>query len=139
MILGIGNDLVRVDRFESWCQKDLAKAVRFFGPQEAMECRTKAEPAASLAARFAAREALGKALGTGLAGLRLADIRISAAESNRAPGMILVGTARKAYDDVLKDHGCQVGRIHLSMSHEGAYAQAFVLVEGMFNKETHDV
>jgi holo-[acyl-carrier protein] synthase len=122
MIVGIGTDLVRVDRLRNW----LATAglvERFFSAAEHHYCLAKTDnAAASLAARFAAKEALGKALGSGLRGLRLRDIEVVGDELGQ-PKIILHGQAKRGLD--------QKGqiRIHLSLSHERDYAIAMVVLE----------
>ncbi len=58
MIVGIGIDVVDVERFGLTLERTPALRDRLFTPAEA------ALPLASLAARFAAKEALAKALGS---------------------------------------------------------------------------
>jgi holo-[acyl-carrier protein] synthase len=124
MIKGIGTDIVGIDRFQLWVENPgLIK--RYFHPLEISELKTKIGLGytASLAGRFAAKEAFGKALGSGLRGLRLPDIRVSTNSSGK-PVFILEGTAR--------DQAGMLGvcRCHLSISHDGGFALAFVVLEG---------
>ena len=69
MIVGIGIDVVDVERFGQTLERTPALRDRLFTPAEA------ALPLASLAARFAAKEALAKALGAP-AGLQWHDCEI---------------------------------------------------------------
>jgi len=120
MIIGIGTDLVENRRMESWLSNPGLLA-KYFSENELCDVKSGGHPAASLAARFAAKEAFGKALGTGLRGLSLRDI-----ETRRGPGgkpdLFLTGTARLALE-------ARGARAHLSLSHEAAYALAFVVLE----------
>jgi len=96
---------------------------RFFHPDEIEYAKGRgAEGAASLAARFAAKEAFGKALGTGLAGLRLRDICVRS-DARGKPYIALEGPSSAVF---LK---CGGGVIQCSLSHEGDYAAAFVVIE----------
>lgn len=122
MILGLGSDLVRIERFMPWIDNPLA--TRFFHPGELIWCRSRKQgQAASLAARFAAKEAFGKALGSGLRGLKLSDIEVQR-EVGTAPRLVLHGTALAALERL------GPARIHLSLSHEAEYAMATVILEG---------
>ena len=57
MILGLGIDLVEIDRLQNQLSENPALAARLFAPSEL------GLPPASLAARFAVKEALAKAVG----------------------------------------------------------------------------
>lgn len=130
MILGIGVDLVRVDRFESWIADGGRKLQRFFSPEECRYClESSGNPAASAAARFAAREAFGKALGTGIGRFSLAEIQVVTAADGR-PGLRLDGAAESLFGRHIAALGCRAARIHLSLSHERDYAVAYAVIEG---------
>lgn len=93
MVMGIGTDLVKIERME----KSLASPAfwrRVFGPAERtlLEGLPPARRAASAAANFAAKEAFLKAAGRGLGGFALADIQVLRAKSG-APYYELGGTA----------------------------------------------
>jgi holo-[acyl-carrier protein] synthase len=69
MILGLGTDLVDVERFRRAAERHGDGFLeRLFSAAEIEACRKMRRPAEHFAARFAACEALLKALGTGLAG-----------------------------------------------------------------------
>ena len=74
MIVGIGVDIVQIDRFLPWTENK-ALVQRFFSQQELESLEKRADLAQALAVRFAAKEAFGKALGTGLRNLVLKDIQ----------------------------------------------------------------
>ncbi|MDR0785791.1 MAG: holo-ACP synthase [Treponema sp.] len=121
-MLGIGVDVVRVERFKRWLEKPLLLE-RFFHAEElAVVLSRGAGKTQSLAARFAAKEAFGKALGTGLAGLSLKDVYVKNNENGK-PELILRGAAKAA----LETSGAK--QAHLSLSHEKDYAVAVVAIE----------
>ncbi len=116
MIIGVGIDVVDVARFGVTMQRTPAIRRRLF---------TEAErdlPIGSLAGRFAAKEAMAKALGAP-AGLAWLDVEITNAPAGR-PLMTLRGSVRCRADDL------GVSGWHLSISHDGGIASAFVVCEG---------
>jgi holo-[acyl-carrier protein] synthase len=122
MIKGIGVDMVRIPRLDRWRNKP-GLMERYFHPEELASLETRGHRTASLAARFAAKEAFGKALGTGLAGIALKDIMVTN-RSGGKPDLKLCGSAERA----LRKSGAH--RIHISLTHEGDYAVAVVVLEG---------
>jgi holo-[acyl-carrier protein] synthase len=123
MMLGIGIDVVHVDRIRHWLTVP-GLAERFFHPEELVAARERGRGSAhSLAARFAAKEAFGKALGTGLSGLSLRDIQVANRRDGR-PEMVLHGSALAR----LREGGG--ARVHLSLTHESDNAIAVVAIEG---------
>ena len=81
----------------------------------------RVRPARSLAARYAAKEALIKALG-GSEGLHWTEIEITPEESGR-PWFTLTGSTAA----VVAQRG--ITTLHLSMSHDGGFATAYVVAE----------
>ena len=115
MIVGIGVDLCDVARFEESLRRTPELAERLFTPAE------RDRPAASLAARFAAKEALAKALGAP-AGLGWHDAEVVNDEDGR-PRFVVRGTVAEAM-------GLAGGtEVHLSLTHDGGLAAAYVVVE----------
>lgn len=116
MIVGVGIDVVDVDRFRSTLDRTPALRDRLFTAEEAVR------PLASLAARFAAKEALAKALGAP-GGLRWTDAEVRSEGTGR-PSFELAGSvAARA-----KELG--VRSVHVSMSHDAGIASAVVVLEG---------
>ncbi|MGW9021821.1 holo-ACP synthase [Leucobacter chromiiresistens] len=115
MILGIGVDTVDVARFERTLDRTPRLRERLFAPAE------RERPMRSLAGRFAAKEALIKALG-GSDGLGWHDMEIRR-ESDRRPSF--ARTERLLA--VLGSAGAAMP--HLSVTHDGGIATAFVVVE----------
>lgn len=115
MIVGIGVDLVDIARFEETIARTPRLLERLFSPAE------RTLKPRSLAARFAAKEALIKALG-GSDGVHWTEIEVTPEESGR-PWFTLSGSTAA----VIVERG--IGSIHLSMSHDGGFATAYVIAE----------
>jgi holo-[acyl-carrier protein] synthase len=64
--LGIGIDLIEIERVERALERRPRLADRLFTPAELAYARKRARPGRHLAARFAAKEAVIKALGRGV-------------------------------------------------------------------------
>lgn len=122
MILGIGIDIVHIDRMMHW--RNIPGIFdRYFHPDEIREAESRGPTAImSMAARFAAKEAFGKALGTGLRGIHLKDIRVMNNVHGK-PGIVTYGSARRAMDNL------GGGSVHLSLTHDHASAIAVAVIE----------
>jgi holo-[acyl-carrier protein] synthase len=66
MALGVGIDLIEIERIERALERRPRLAERLFTEAELSYARGRARPGQHLAARFAAKEAVIKALGQGL-------------------------------------------------------------------------
>ena len=119
-IVGIGTDLVDVDRFRTVLLRRPSVADRLFTADERAYALRAVDPAARLAARFAAKEAALKALGYGLGGMRMAEIEVVRDDGGR-PEIQLHGAARSR----AAAHG--VRRWLVSLSHTDRLAQATVV------------
>ena len=115
MIIGLGTDLVEIARLEQALERTPTLSERLFTPAEATL------PVGSLAARFAAKEALSKALDAP-AGLSWQDAEVVVEESGQ-PRFALQGAVAVAVAGVGAEH------VHLSLSHDGGFALAFVVLE----------
>ena len=125
MIIGIGIDMVQVQRMNKWMETP-GLTERYFHPEELQYSMINGNNAVfSLAARFAAKEAFGKALGTGLEGIELKDIMIKNKE-NGQPELHIFGTALRALEKKCTDPSV---KIHVSLSHEKEHAMAMVILE----------
>jgi holo-[acyl-carrier protein] synthase len=118
-IIGIGVDLVEIERFKDVLKKhDNTFKKRIFTPIELEYCESRADPAIHLAARFCAKEALSKALGTGIGkNLRFLDIQTTSLE-NKKPILELINNAKEHFNNPSFD---------LSISHTDSMATAFVI------------
>ena len=115
-IIGVGIDVVDIERFGASLARTPGLAERLFTPAEL------SRPLASLAARFAAKEAVAKALGAPGA-MHWHDAEV-VSESSGRPLLELRGTVLARADDL------GVRATHLSLSHDAGIASAVVLLEG---------
>jgi holo-[acyl-carrier protein] synthase len=125
MIFGVGIDLVNIQRLETVLQKWGDRFVkRVFTEQEAEFCLKRARPASSFALRFAAKEAFSKAIGLGMRrGIRWQDIEVFHHPGGR-PGLRLQGRC----SEICREK--HITHFHLSLSDEGRYGMAVVVLEG---------
>jgi holo-[acyl-carrier protein] synthase len=124
MIFGIGVDVVEVPRVERLLERYGERfAARTLAPAEWDAYRASANPATFLAGRFAAKEAFAKAMGSGLRGV-VWFTRIGV--TNDVLGKPSLHLAPQL-EDLLAARG--VGARHVSVSHEGRVACAFVVLE----------
>jgi holo-[acyl-carrier protein] synthase len=115
VIVGVGVDVVEVARLGRSLERTPALLDRLFTPRE-----QAVEKLESLAARFAAKEAVAKVLGA--PGLAWVDAEVVRLE-NGAPSLVLHGDAHAHAE------GMGIARWHVSLSHDGGFATAFVVAE----------
>jgi holo-[acyl-carrier protein] synthase len=134
LIIGLGSDLADIRRIEATLERYGERFVaRIFTDVEQARSNRKADRAASYAKRFAAKEACAKALGTGLrAGVFWRDMGVVNLRSG-APTMALTGGAAKRLA-AITPAGLHP-RIHLSLTDDHPYAQAFVVIEALLPNE----
>lgn len=130
MIVGIGSDLCDIRRIQASLDRFGQRFTqRVFTEVERRRSDRKPDAAASYAKRFAAKEACSKALGTGLKrGVYLADMGVVNAPSGK-PTMALTGGAARRLAALIPP-GMQ-GYIHVSLTDDHPYAQAFVIIEAL--------
>lgn len=114
-IVGVGIDVVDIERFGRSLDRTAGLRERLFTPAEAVR------PLASLAARFAAKEALAKALGAPI-GLAWHDAEVASEDSGR-PRFRMRGTVLDAA------RALGASEAHLSLSHDAGIASAVVVLE----------
>jgi holo-[acyl-carrier protein] synthase len=73
-VVGLGIDVMEIDRFARSLERRPRLAERCFTPAEAEYCLSRAFPPQHFAARFAAKEAVGKALGIGMTRWRQVEV-----------------------------------------------------------------
>jgi holo-[acyl-carrier protein] synthase len=130
MILGIGSDLTDIRRIQASLDRfgDRFRN-RCFTELERRRSEAKPDAAASYAKRFAAKEACAKALGTGLRrGVFWRDMGVVNLRSGQ-PTLALTGGAGARLIEMTPSGHKAV--IHLSMTDDAPYAQAFVIIEAV--------
>lgn len=119
-VIGVGIDLMEIDRFAAALARRPRLAERCFTEAEAAYCHSRAHPPQHFAARFAAKEAVGKALGTGMTRWRLVEI---ARARSGAPSARLSGI----YAERAERLG--VARIVISLTHSRNMAAAVAVLD----------
>jgi holo-[acyl-carrier protein] synthase len=124
MIVGIGVDIVEVGRVKELLARYRDRFVRrVFTEAEARYAGRSVREAERLAGRFAAKEAVLKAFGTGKShGILWRDVETVRGAMGK-PEVKLYGKAL----NYMKELGGN--RIHVSITHDGGKAVAFVIIE----------
>ncbi len=133
MIIGIGSDIVDIRRIE--------KILVRYGKKFENRCFTTSEQELArrrlksglyyntYAKRFAAKEACVKALGVGfIDDISMKDIFVEH-DKNSSPYIILKNGALRRLEKITPNG--MKSKIHLSLSDEPPYAQAFVIIEAI--------
>lgn len=130
MIIGIGSDLADIRR--------ISKTLERFGDRFVQRCFTEIEQkkserrrnrAASYAKRWAAKEACSKALGTGLRmGVAWREMGVVNLPSGQ-PTMNLTGGAAERLSKLIPPG--LTPHIHVTITDDGPWAQAFVVIEAL--------
>ena len=123
MIIGVGVDIVKVDRIKKVVSRTECFISKVFSENEIEYFNKKNNNFETIAGYFAAKEALSKALGTGIRGFRLTDIEIRNDVLGK-PEIILS-------EKIKKINNISEYRAHLSISHTSEDAIAFVVLEGV--------
>jgi holo-[acyl-carrier protein] synthase len=119
-VLGLGIDIVDVERFALAMSRRARLAERLFSEEERRITRGKPE---RLAARFAAKEATWKSLGVGLGATAFKDVEVRRHRSG-APDLVLHGRAAELASAL------GATRFHITMTHTALSAAAVVVMEG---------
>ena len=121
-MIGIGIDVVDIERFRTSLLRTPSMRTRLFTQAELDYVAPQADPVPSLAARFAAREAVMKSLGLGLGAFGFHEVWVKRAPSG-APSLAITGRAAELADEA------GVTRWHLSLTHSDLVAAAYVVCE----------
>ncbi|MBB1482272.1 holo-ACP synthase [Tessaracoccus sp. MC1865] len=115
MIVGIGTDLVVIERFKRMLEERPKLGERLLTDGE------RKLSVESQAARFSAKEALAKALGSP-GGMRWLDCEVVRSDEG-VPSFATTGSVAARIEAL------GVRRIHLSISHDGGFATTMVVCE----------
>ena len=123
MILGIGTDLIEVERVADKMEHKRGFKELVFSPAEIIYCEAKANKYEHYAARFAAKEAFLKAMGTGWrSGTAFNEIEIYNDGEGKPEFRFLGITAETVVS-------MKAGKIFVSLSHLKSMACAMVIIE----------
>lgn len=112
MSIKAGCDIVLIKRMEKFLKNGTAE--KFFSEKELCYILSKEKKEETAAGIFAAKEALGKALGCGLSGFIIKKTEVLHKET---------GEPYFSFKEEFQKN------ISLSVSHDGDYAMAFVVIE----------
>ena len=119
-VVGIGTDLVDLDRFREVLARRPGMVERLFTPGEREYAERRGDPIERYAVRFAAKEAVLKALGVGLGAASWHEIEVLR-DDDGVPSLRLTGQAA----ELAADAG--VGEWALTLTHGDAAALAIVV------------
>lgn len=131
MIIGLGSDLCNIERIQAALDRhgDRFEQRCFTAKEQAKAAKRPHTRAGTYAKRFAAKEAFSKAVGTGFSqGVFLSDIGVVNAPSG-APTLELTGGAAARLAQLLPDG--HEAKIHLTLTDDHPWAQAFVIIEAL--------
>jgi holo-[acyl-carrier protein] synthase len=131
MIVAIGSDLCNIDRIQASLDRFGTRfELRVFTEVErAKAAKRPFTKAGTYAKRFAAKEAFSKAVGTGFkAGVFMKDIGVVNMKSG-APTLALTGGAAARLAAITP--AGHAARVHLTLTDDHPWAQAFVIIEAL--------
>ena len=129
MIIGLGSDLCNIERIRNSLDRFGERFLnRVFTDIERAKAETRPfTRAGTYAKRFAAKEAFSKAVGTGFkAGVFMKDIGVVNMRSG-APTLALTGGAAERLAKLIP--AGHEAMIHLTLTDDHPWAQAFVIIE----------
>ena len=132
MIVGIGTDLADIERIRGTLDRFGERFVqRCFTEVEQRKSEKRRNRAESYAKRWAAKEACSKALGTGLRmGVAWREMGVVNLPSGKPTLDLSGGAAERLARLIPANH---TPSLHLTITDDGAYAQAFVIIEALPN------
>ncbi len=128
MILGIGTDLANIERISGTLDRfgDRFRN-RVFTELEQAKAERRKDTVGTYAKRWAAKEACSKALGTGLRmGISWKDMSVKNLRTGQ-PVMELTGWAAERLKDLTP--AGHTATVHVSLTDDHPWAQAFVVIE----------
>ncbi|MBS5949747.1 MAG: holo-ACP synthase [Clostridium sp.] len=120
MILGIGTDIIEIERIKSAVEKTSGFLENIFTDKELEMFKLRNMRFEVIAGNFAAKEAISKALGTGVRGFSLREIEVLRDEL----GKPIVLLSKNISNIINKNY-----KLNLSISHNKSNAIAFAVLE----------
>ena len=121
MILGIGTDIIEIERIDRAIKNTPMFLEKIFTKRELDELNKSTLRVESVAGNFAVKEAVSKAVGTGMRGFSFNDIEVFRDEL----GKPIVQVSDKVKDIIKVDNYT----FNVSISHNRTCAIAFVILE----------
>lgn len=121
MILGIGTDIIEIDRIDKAINNTPMFLEKVFTKEEIQQLNSNKNRVESISGNFAVKEAVSKALGTGIRGFSLKDIEVF--RDNLGKPIVEVSEKIK---ELIKE---KKFTFHVSISHNKTTAIAFVVLE----------
>ena len=121
MIVGIGNDIIEIERIEKAISKEGFKD-KIYTQKELENIEKRGDRVETYAGIFSAKEAISKAIGTGVREFSLTDLEIL----NDDLGKPYVAVSEKL-DKIIKSKK-EDYQIEISISHSKKYATAMAII-----------
>lgn len=121
MIIGIGTDIIEIERIEKAIKNNKHFLDKLFTKKEIILFKSKSMRSEVVAGNFAAKEAISKALGTGVRGFSFKDIEVLRDELGKP-----VATISEKAENVIEN---KEYKLNVSISHNNLSAIAFAVLE----------
>ena len=121
MIVGIGNDIIEIERIEKAISKEGFKD-KIYTQRELENIKKRGNRAETYAGVFSAKEAISKAIGTGVRELSLTDLEILNDDLGK-PYVVVSEKLDKIIKSKKEDY-----QIEISISHSKKYAIAMAII-----------
>lgn len=121
MIVGIGNDIIEIERIEKAISKESFK-IKIYTQRELENIEKRGDRVETYAGIFSAKEAISKAIGTGVREFSLTDLEIL----NDDLGKPYVVVSERL-DKIIKSKK-ENYQIEISISHSKKYATAMAVI-----------
>lgn len=121
MIVGIGNDIIEIERIEKAISKESFKD-KIYTQRELENIKKRGNRAETYAGVFSAKEAISKAIGTGVREFSLTNLEILNDDLGK-PYVVVSEKLDKIIKSKKKDY-----QIEISISHSKKYATAMAII-----------
>ena len=121
MIVGIGNDIIEIERIEKAISKEGFKD-KIYTQRELENIKKRGNRAETYAGVFSAKEAISKAIGTGVREFSLTDLEILNNDFGK-PYVVVSEKLDKIIKSKKEDY-----QIEISISHSKKYAIAMAII-----------
>jgi len=120
MIIGIGTDIIEIDRIKKAIDRTNGFIEKIFTDKEITLFKSKNMRSEVIAGNFAAKEAISKSLGTGIRGFSLKEIEVLRDD---------LGKPIVFFSDNIEKLIGKGYKLNLSISHNNTSAIAFAILE----------